>query len=297
MAISDLLRIIGRIRVVPNFGFIPDPYDARDAGYSFSNTRSNRLSSNVGTIDNSQFFKEISMQLDLPACVGNASADFMEALDIQEEYKKLIGEGKTPKMALSIAKRRIPNYSRMFIWWNARNEMDPPRHKNASYGTHNRLAMDVMSRFGVPREDLWPYDKIKLPPKNEPRTIVRPSLTAYRDARSHVTKSYHAFLVKDDDRLDQIVKSLQVVPGVLFGADLCNGFFGYKGGVLYKPSRRMNKWHAMVLCGYERDKASFRIRNSWGLDWGEDGYGLMHESYVSDDKYVRSLWVATKGVM
>lgn len=33
----------------------------------------------------------------------------------------------------------------------------------------------------------------------------------------------------------------------------------------------MHKLHAMALVGYDDNKNAFRIRNSWGTDWGDEG--------------------------
>jgi C1A family cysteine protease len=52
--------------------------------------------------------------------------------------------------------------------------------------------------------------------------------------------------------------------------------------------------HAMVICGYN-GKDAFKVRNSWGTTWGEDGYGWMSEGYIAWHS-TKSLWVPTKGI-
>ena len=49
-------------------------------------------------------------------------------------------------------------------------------------------------------------------------------------------------------------------------------FQGYTGGVFNptKPCRQIN--HAIVLVGWDDSRGAWRLRNSWGPDWGEDGY-------------------------
>jgi hypothetical protein len=38
--------------------------------------------------------------------------------------------------------------------------------------------------------------------------------------------------------------------------------------------------HALVLCGYDDIKNSFKIRNSWGVKWGEEGYGWITYNFA-----------------
>ncbi len=49
-------------------------------------------------------------------------------------------------------------------------------------------------------------------------------------------------------------------------------FQGYTGGVFNptRPCRQIN--HAIVLVGWDDSKGAWLLRNSWGPDWGEDGY-------------------------
>jgi C1A family cysteine protease len=44
--------------------------------------------------------------------------------------------------------------------------------------------------------------------------------------------------------------------------------------------------HAVLVVGYEAD--ALIIRNSWGGDWGENGYGYLPDAYV--DAYGAAAW-------
>lgn len=46
--------------------------------------------------------------------------------------------------------------------------------------------------------------------------------------------------------------------------------------------------HAIVIVGYKEENGShvFKFRNSWGKDWGEDGYGRMGEGFLRKMGYV-----------
>lgn len=50
------------------------------------------------------------------------------------------------------------------------------------------------------------------------------------------------------------------------------GFQSYTGGV-FNPTLRCNSInHAIVLVGWDDGLGAWRLRNSWGPEWGEDGY-------------------------
>lgn len=39
-------------------------------------------------------------------------------------------------------------------------------------------------------------------------------------------------------------------------------------------------WHAVVITGYDDSKQAFKIKNSWGEGWGDEGYGWLPYDYV-----------------
>lgn len=293
---KDFFTFKRNILVAQNYGWEPDPFDQRDEDHEFGTTQADKnYSSSVSEIDRSNLYKAISAQLHLPSCTANAGADYLEAVDVLDRVRSKTKNGMDEKQAIGEALAEVPHYSRLFLWWNGRNEMDPPRHKDIDSGCYNRLIMDIASRFGVCREKLWPYDENVLPPNNEPRPIVRPSLSAYRDARGHMTSSYHAILDHGDVRLEKIVKAIQATPGVMFGTGIGPSFGDCEDKVIHKP-QYTNGRHAMVIVGYDRNKSAFKVRNSWGKDFGVNGYCWMHEDYIAW-RGTNSFWVCTKGVL
>jgi C1A family cysteine protease len=50
--------------------------------------------------------------------------------------------------------------------------------------------------------------------------------------------------------------------------------------------------HAILLVGYGEDilgERYFIVRNSWGLEWGQNGYGFMSYNYFN--KSVKENWI------
>jgi hypothetical protein len=70
-----------------------------------------------------------------------------------------------------------------------------------------------------------------------------------------------------------------------------DAFKGYRGGVFGEaaPSpdpRAIN--HAVLLVGWDDGKRAWKIKNSWGTQWGEDGY--MWITYNSDNIGEQAAW-------
>jgi cathepsin L len=50
-------------------------------------------------------------------------------------------------------------------------------------------------------------------------------------------------------------------------------FQAYKSGVLTSCTKRPKSVnHAIILCGWDDAKGAWRLKNSWGTSWGEQGY-------------------------
>ena len=263
-----------------SFGWVEDPVDQRDVSFSASPFSS--LSAPSQAIDNAPYFKDISNQLKLPACVANASADLMEAASVLDKVQA--------GMPLDLARATTPDLSRLFILWNAHNEMGPKETGNASSGTYNRLAMDVLARFGVCTEERWPYDEAK--------TTVRPSIMAYREAFPNRFNAFYSIDLDGDARLEAIVQALGARHNVLFGTSVSQSFMSHKDGVAHVPSSSdaVVGRHAMVVCGWDPAIRAFKVRNSWGCYWGNDGYWWAGEDYIAWSE-TKSLWIPTKGAL
>jgi len=63
---------------------------------------------------------------------------------------------------------------------------------------------------------------------------------------------------------------------VLFGAKLGDRFMRWDNASVissdtYNNPGMKHAYHAMILVGYDDSKKAFRVRNSWGADWGDKG--------------------------
>jgi hypothetical protein len=59
---------------------------------------------------------------------------------------------------------------------------------------------------------------------------------------------------------------------VLFSATVCDRFMRWNNNSIMNSDTHNNcGGHAMVLVGYDDSKEAFRVRNSWGIDWADNG--------------------------
>jgi len=52
--------------------------------------------------------------------------------------------------------------------------------------------------------------------------------------------------------------------------------------------------HAVLLVGFKDSTKKFIVRNSWGPDWGDNGYFTLPYKYVIDPKLACDFWTITK---
>lgn len=253
------------------FGLKPDPTDSRDLQlHTVIKTASNPLPL-TGDVDLSGYCTE-SRQLWAGSCVGNACADAVEIINAIE--------GK-PRVELS----------RLFVYALARHLMDDDGDSrndlNLDQGTFIRLGMDVLSRFGICTEAMWPYDLKKL--------FRSPSIKAMREAAGHRIHEYYRIGSTGDSRLEEIVWALRQRQVVVFGTQVNHDFtrLGNEGPV-GPPTGSTKGGHAMIIVGYEAAKG-FLIKNSWGKTWGDDGFAFLTEDYIKWES-TRDIWVPMRGV-
>ncbi len=260
-------------------GYRPDP--SKKPGQKpdrvFSTELLPRLTLVDGDVDLRQHTTPTN-QYSAGSCVGNATADSVEVLNSIEGL---------PKVQLS----------RLFVYTLCRNLVDEDGDGRTDIdkdeGTYIRLAFDIISRFGICREDLpinkggWPYDLNNL--------HKLPSLLSMRAATGHRIHSYYRITEEGDARLEQIVAALRGNHPVVFGTAVSQEFIDLNNeGPIGPPTEGTVGGHAMIVVGYFQSKG-FIIKNSWGASWGDGGFCIMKPEYLSWEG-TGDIWVPTKGM-
>jgi C1A family cysteine protease len=216
-----------------------------------------------------QYAREIENQGHVGSCVGNAVASELE----------LYGEA-----LLNVSK----NFSRLFIYWNARYLSGLQDEDNGAY---LRDGVKCCNKWGICTEDIWPYDE------NEVNT--RPSDEAYEAARPNRVIRYERIDVGDINTVKGFLAFEK--KSVVIGMGLGEKFFDISGPLEdqdYPPiNNDDNQYvggHAMNIVGYDDNLngGSFIVENSWGTGWGDNGYWAMTYEVFNAD--VWDIWVVTE---
>lgn len=164
-------------------------------------------------------------------------------------------------------------------------------HQTGDRGAFLRIAMKALRAFGAPPESEWPYDVRYYE--------VEPPAFVYALAANYKTTAYYRLDPPGTTRealLAAIRSSLAREVPVMFGFALYpSSEQSYtNGGALPfpEPVERPVGLHALVAAGYDDGKVivnrfggttttgALRVRNSWGPEWGDGGYGWLPYDYV-----------------
>ena len=188
------------------------------------------------------------------------------------------------------AKKAFGKYtdvSPLFLYKTARNLMQRVGDSGASV----RETMKAMVLFGIPPEEHWPY--------NEEYYDEEPTTFCYSFAQNYQALKYFRLDyagIAEDALLIQIKAVLLAGFPCMFGFTLYTSIHdeaNVEKGYIPYPSKldKMEGGHAVVAVGYDdnriipnadgkRSKGAVLIRNSWGTDWGNGGYGWLPYDYI-----------------
>ncbi|NBF39568.1 MAG: hypothetical protein GVY14_04065 [Spirochaetes bacterium] len=111
---------------------------------------------------------------------------------------------------------------------------------------------------------------------------VSPGEEALEEAQKYRILSYERL---DPQNLEALKTVLADGEPVVFGAMLYRDFISYDGGVYTQRSPQEYGRHGMTLSGYDDDRQAFRLINSWGTNWGEEGYAWMSYDTFRDTAF------------
>ena len=225
------------------------------------------------SVDLKAWCSPIENQKNLGSCTANAAVGVVEYFQ-----RRAFG--------------RHINGSRLFVYKTTRNLMQV----TGDTGAWLRNTMGALVLCGVPPEKYWPYTDAKPAFDKEPSSFVY-----------SVGDNYQAVQYFCHDPLGANVPTATVLTNVknylAAGVPSMFGFWGFpsfdssnvKGGIPYPCPGEQAQWgHAIVAVGYDDAKkikntkcnktttGALLIRNSWGTQWGDAGYGWMPYDYVLD---------------
>lgn len=271
------------MNIMITYGYKPDPKTpallANDKDFS-TKLKPFLVKSTTGDIDLS-CYSTLSNQYSLSSCCGNATADSIEIVSAIEEEELAKKEKRDPKP--------VPQLSRLFVYSMARSIMDDDGSGHGQIdkdqGTHIRLCFDILSRFGICDEEIWPYDISKV--------FTPPSIKAIRQAVGHRIHSYYRIKQTGEDRIPEIIAALQGRHPVVFGTEISKQFSNIKSPYICDIPTDPDGRHAQVIVGWVN--GLFKVKNSWGK-WADEGFSYFTPKYMAWEQ-TQDIWVPTAGTV
>lgn len=136
------------------------------------------------------------------------------------------------------------------------------------YGWYPSSAATVLKNRGVPDEACMPY----LSGATGKDVACRASCSDTE--RRSVKIADSASPTAGMKSLDNVKSALQKGP-LVTTLNVYADFMSYESGVYQHSTGEYLGGHAVSIVGYDDAKQAFIIRNSWGEDWGEKGFGYV----------------------
>lgn len=167
--------------------------------------------------------------------------------------------------------------SEAYVYYNAR-EIQGDTSIDEGANLYNVIR--GMADKGVCLEELCPYDPAVFD--------KRPSDDAYEDGKEHTVSTATDVPVTVEAVKSAINDGYPVVGCFRIFNSLQDNTNGYIP-LPTDEERRQEKesFHAMVICGYNDRHGHFIVRNSWGTDFGDNGYCYLPYSYLRDSDLTR----------
>ncbi len=182
-------------------------------------------------------------------CVGWSGAYLKEFLEMEEE-------------------KRYTDLSGQFIYAMAK-KVDGYSEK----GTYISMSTYIPTKYGVCEEDMYREQDIKDDPKMpEPTSFAKENALKYKSKESvFVDRGLQETMQGITDALWTL--KLPVVVGAEWFT------WNSKTGEVYMPKGTPRFGHATAITGYDEESRTIEFLNSWGKDWGDDGYGYFPYGY------------------
>ena len=209
-------------------------------------------------VDLREWCSPIEDQKNIGSCTSNAGIGLLEYFE-----KKSFG--------------KFTNASRLFLYKTTRNLMKT----TGDTGAYLRTTMKAMTFFGAPPEDFYPYDITKF--DNEPSAFHY----AFADKfRSLVYYKLDPPGTSPTQLLQNIKEKLSAGLPSMFGFTVYSSL--NKSALIPFPTSKdvVRGGHAVCCVGFDDSMkignytGALLIRNSWGITWGEQGFGWLPYQYV-----------------
>jgi len=243
------------------------------------------------SIDNRQWCSPVEDQGNLGSCTAHAGTALYE-------YMERKAYGSTGQFI---------NGSRLFLYKTTRFLMG--QEGVGDSGAYIRTTLGAIRMFGIPPEQYWPYTDKDPEFDLEPPTLVT--------AMAKEWQSVKQFRLDYSDNTDENIKRMKEYLAKGYAMQI--GFTVYSSykqadktaGAIPYPSQNeaVEGGHSVLIVGYDDNKeidnklgritkGAFLIQNSWGVEWGDKGFGWLPYDYFkpgpNGDVLADDVWTIQK---
>ncbi|MDP4181268.1 MAG: C1 family peptidase [Bacillota bacterium] len=257
-----------------SFGWIPDYPDIRN--YSDTHEKIKPIVSRLAAardeaipkkVDLRQWCSGVENQGKIGSCTANSVAGIVEYFENKAFGKHI-------------------EVSRLFLYKVSRNLL----HTEGDKGAFLKTAIGALTLFGVPPEEYWPYVENSF--DDEPNAFCYSFAQNYKCINYF---SHSANGAKPEEVLQSVKKYLASGIPSVFGFTVYSSIeAATKVGCIPFPNEKEKflGGHAVGAYGYDDKKkienpytgesttGALLIRNSWGEEWGDKGYGWLPYEFV-----------------
>lgn len=170
--------------------------------------------------------------------------------------------------------------SRLQIYYDER-VLEGTEHYDS--GAQIRDGAKVLAKIGTCPEYMWPYD--------ESKALVKPDARCYVEARKHQALTYWRVPQTEVDLEACLADGYPVIFGFTVYESFESGVVAASGMVPMPRKREpVVGGHCVVLVGYDKARRLFYVRNSWGENWGDNGYCYMPYEYITNGDLADDFW-------
>lgn len=210
------------------------------------------------------------------SCTAHAMSGMLEFLELQDFREKVRMQPE------EFAGKGLHHPSRLFIYYNERLiENTPTEDSGASISD----SVSSVVKYGFCDEVLWPYDLNNL--------LSAPNPAAYSQAMRHRCSSYRQLTI------DDLIPCLAGGNPFIMGISVYSSFESPRvaaTGIVPMPgfAEEFLGGHAICCVGYDDPNQQFICRNSWGTNWGQNGFFRLPFEYVTNELLASDFWTVIK---
>lgn len=262
--------------MVKSMGWLPDLPDFRDYTpehkevqkmFKSAPSRRKKLARGEASVNLREWCSPIEDQGNLGSCTAQAVIGLVEYLQKRTKNEYLDG-------------------SRRFLYKVTRKLYG----LQGDTGAYIRGTIKALKLFGVCPESYWPYET--------DRFDDEPPAFCYVFAQNYQAIHYFRIDTSGPEKL-----LLDLKNALAKGLPSCFGFTVYSsiqqrevqetGNIPFPQSGdKVIGGHAVMAVGYDEKNKTLLIRNSWGQDWGDKGYGTLPYAYIQRG-LARDFWIIT----